>query len=510
MSKAVNDPASLPVALSLPPVPAALPSAVRHRAAGDAAPPATTTPEPRGHDTAAAVLDLVARLLSARDAAEARQMAARWTADYLAAQFVVIGAASPGTLPCRIAAVAGPAAPSQERDTEVEAALGEAVVTTRWHSVAANGANASDSAAAARVSAERDTIASLAHRQLARVLGHRLNVIGLPLLTADDRPVGAMLVATLPHDDGPQAHSRRMDFLQQLAAPLAETLTTLERAAPGRLTDAYERLSGYVRGRRGRLLLLAALLLTVVAMIPVRYPVRAEVTLQARLRRSISAPLAAVLKQVHVTPGQSVRAGDLLLTLDEAETVTRLAAIEAEANRAVSARIGHLAGSRLAEAELARLQAARLAGEIDLLRQQLRRAEVRSPIDGIVLSEELEPLVGAPLEVGQLLMEIAPPEQFTARLRIPPDQICHVQPEQPVAIRLASAGSLPATSILRVHPRAQPDEQGVYVFTATAAVPDPQRRLKPGMQGVATIYGDRQALIWCSVQRIWQRVRTWI
>lgn len=462
--------------------------------------------EPPPHDGITAAFDLVARVLMASDASTARHFTAHLIADHLGADFVVVGQAARGSIPCEAKVISGSTLPALERRDDIEAALGETVATCRQHLYVPTSVSPAGGAGAAPAS----MLASLAHRQLAASLGGKRCVLSVPLINTSDEAVGVILVVWTPEAgiDAATACQSRAVFLDCAAGPLSDCFSILDQAQPNRLQQWIATV-GQRSGGKASWLLIACLVLFVIGLLPVRYPVRADVTLQPETQRFIACPIDAPLKKAHVHPGQRVQKGALLLTLDAEQTHSRLSALQAEADGALAERSGFLANGRIGEAELARLKAARLEGEIEQLQQHLRRTEIRSPIDGVVLGDDLDPLEGASLKTGQLLCEVAPLDRLIAELEIPPDQMMHVASGQFASIKLEAASPLGELPIARIHPRAEPNAAGNYFFHARVHVANGSNELKPGMRGVATIKTDRHPLIWCLFQRLWQRVRTW-
>lgn len=478
------------------------PAPVTPACSGDASPPLALDP-------ITAAFDLVARVLMAPDAATARHFVAHLIASHLKADFAVVGKAALGSVPCEVRVIAGDTLPAKERHEEIEAALGETLASGRQHlifpqTVVARSDVAPDTA-------PLSTLASLAHRQLAEALGGKRALISVPLINTSDEAVGVILVVWTPASDrelGTDAQFRS-EFLTCAAAPLSDCFSILDQAQPSRLQSwlaTAKRRAGIATGLWPWLICIA---LFAIGFFPVHYPVRADLTLQPKTRRFIASPIDAPLKEAHVQPGQFVRKGTLLMTLDAEQTHSRLSSLQAEADGALSERSGFLASGRIGDAELARLKAARLAGEIEQLQQHLRRTEIRSPIDGVVLGDDLDPLEGASLRTGQMLCEIAPLDELIGELEIPPDQIMHISIGQGASIKLEAAGRLGERPITRLHPRAEPNAAGKYYFHARIDISNAANELKPGMRGVATIKTDRRPLAWCLFHRLWQRIRTW-
>lgn len=443
----------------------------------------------------AAALDLLRRVLGAADAAAGRRRAAELLAEYTKADLVVVGRYQDGL--CQIEAVAGTASVPPSMVSDIEAALSESTAVAR----------------VIRTSTQKPhSDASLAHRPLADALIQHNPTAGqhctltLPLLTDSDAAVGAVQVSWFGRAAIEPAQE---NFLRRVQPCLAEACAVLDQNIEHAWIKRLRDWRALASRRRAQIAGVGLGLMVAVGFLPIAYPVRADVTLQPQQRRIVAAPFDAPLGTISVAPGDAVTAGQLLCSLDTEEARTRLTALQAESQRIESERAGHLAGRRLGDAEIARLDGQRNQAELQQLQQYLQQADIRSPIDGVVLGEDLQPHSGVPLETGQVLLEIAPLDVLVARLEIPPDQIMHVRAGQNVVLRLDAAGRIDGTTLQRVAPRGEANEQGGYRFTAQATVDNAEGILKPGMQGTARIDTDRKPLAWCLLQRLWQRIKNW-
>lgn len=444
----------------------------------------------------AAVLDLITRLLGIQQLDHARNTAARLIAEHLGADFVAIGSSPVPSAPCSHVVMAGSRPPGDDRREDIEAALGECALTARPHWIDHTASSRADTA---------KSLAGFGHRRLFKQLPTATSIRSMPLLTSDSRGCGACLVAW--SDEG--SHAAHELFLAAIALPLAELFNTLQRATPGKAAQRWRTIKEHLTPQRKRGLAAIVIAAILIGLIPTRYPVRAEVTIQPSVRRWIVSPFDGPLKKSYVLPGQAVKVGELLFTIDCEDTLSKLASLRAEYEGSVSERSAHLASGRLSEAAIAGWNAKRIASEMELLTKHLERSEIRSPIAGVILGEDLQRLEGSPLKLGQTLIEVARIDQMHAAIEIPPDQIHRIRTGSDVAISVVAAGSLPTLTVSYIHPRAEPNEKGRYAFQGRAEVPGNQPQVKPGMRGQATVYGEYRPFAWCLFQRLWQGLRDW-
>ena len=226
--------------------------------------------------------------------------------------------------------------------------------------------------------------------------------------------------------------------------------------------------------------------------------------------RIIAAPFDATLQSAHVAPGDHVRKGDVLISLEGRPLRLELASIEAQIGQArKEADMASFAG-RVAESQQAKLRIRELQRQQDLLSSRLQRLSVTSPIDGIVVLGDLNRSIGAPLTTGQAVMEIAPLDQMVIELEVPEYEIGYVEKGTASRIRLSAAGGdLIESKIDTVYPSAELRDDA-NVFIARVEVSNSTGKLRPGMRGDAIAYGPIRPWLWSLTRAGWEKVLWWI
>jgi multidrug resistance efflux pump len=213
-------------------------------------------------------------------------------------------------------------------------------------------------------------------------------------------------------------------------------------------------------------------------------------------RRYVVAPFEGLLEEASVKPGELVTEGQLLARMDGREIRWELAGLIAERSRASKQRDSAMATQKVADAQAAKLEMDRLDLKIQLLQNRAANLEIRSPIDGIVISGDLDRAEGAPLNVGQTLFEVAPLDRMVVELAIPEDEISYVNGTPETCVKLdAYPGRQWSGTILKLHPRAE-IRKAQNVFVGELHLDNPDGSLRPGMNGQAKLVGPRRMLAW--------------
>jgi multidrug resistance efflux pump len=249
----------------------------------------------------------------------------------------------------------------------------------------------------------------------------------------------------------------------------------------------------------------AVLMVVLIAFWPVRYRVSARAGVETLSGRYIAMPFNARLLQVMVKPGQQVTAGQSLLQLDGRPLRLELETLETELQQAVKEHNSALASRRIADSQQATLEQKKLRRKIDLVTDRLNRLSVTSPIDGVVVSGDLKRHIGSPLELGQMLMEVAAMDSVAIELEIAEHEIGYVSKGMETRIKIDAIGGKSMDLTLQdVYPAAElRDDQNVFI--GRIEVPNADGTLRPGMQGKAVAYGPLRPWIWSWVRGIVER-----
>ena len=329
-------------------------------------------------------------------------------------------------------------------------------------------------------------------------------IVSSPL---DESDSGGAAVVIVGRDAGQADSAAR--FLHAAAAPLAAALDTLHRAQRGPLAWLRRRV-GQLLAQKKRWFQAATVVMvgTVLAM-PVPHRVECDCQLEPTVRQYVAAPFDATLEEVLVRPGDEVAQDQLLARLDGREIRWELAGVTADLQRAARERDGHLAEHDSGAARLAELEMERLRLQTRLLEHRMSHLEIRSPVDGLVISGDLDQAIGAPLTVGQSLFELAPLEQLVVELNIPQRDIQYAQSGQSIQFWLDSQPDQPRTGVIdRIHPRSEIRE-GENVFVAEVSVDNQGGWLRPGMSGTARIDVGECRLGWKLFHRVWEETCIW-
>ena len=164
--------------------------------------------------------------------------------------------------------------------------------------------------------------------------------------------------------------------------------------------------------------------------IPVSYRIGAPARIEGAVQRIVAAPLDGYLAKAHVRPGDSVRAGDLLVELADQDLLLEQRRWEGALAQHENGYAAALARADRAQFVITQGKAGEARAQLDLVRQQLSRTRLLAPIDGIVIKGDLSQGLGAPVQRGDSLITIAPAEQYRLIINVDERDIAGVAPGQ--------------------------------------------------------------------------------
>ncbi|MFG0289055.1 MAG: efflux RND transporter periplasmic adaptor subunit, partial [Rhodopirellula sp. JB044] len=298
-------------------------------------------------------------------------------------------------------------------------------------------------------------------------------------------------------------------FLEALSSPLSSKLFSIRRHQGGRLQSTIRSLIR-ISPSGSRIVFCAAIAVTLLMFAPATYTVDAKLELQPVQRRFVAAAFDGPLQTCYVRPGDLVAEGELLAEIDPRELQYELAGIESQLEQAMQTRKGHVAQHAFGSVRIAQLESERLTAKADLLAHRREHLEIRSPIEGMIVSGDWRSREGTPLSRGETLFEVAPLAEMNVEIWIPESEVTHVREGMPVRFYTNAAPEKTFIGkITTVHPKAELQEHD-NVFIAEVRVPNESGWLQPGMRGRATIYGDTHPIGWNLLHRPWFALRNWV
>jgi RND family efflux transporter MFP subunit len=356
-------------------------------------------------------------------------------------------------------------------------------------------------------------VVSRAHAELARQHGAGA-VCSIPL-EALGVPIGAVMLERpieRPFD------SKAIELCQAVAALAGPILETHRRDDRWLITKAVDAANSYLVSLFGpRHVALKLVTATIVGLVLFcflvkgDYRVSAKTVLEPIVQRAAAAPFNGYIREAPVRAGDLVQAGQVLCRLDDRElrlerlkSLSKLEEYQKEYHKAMAER-------EAAKVEILTAQMNQVQAEIALLDDQLAHTKLLAPFDGIVVTGDLSQQLGAPIEKGKVLFEVAPLDSYRLVIEVDERDIADVVVGQPGSLMLSAFPSeIIDVTVEKITPVSTAKE-GRNFFRVEAQFDQPHDRLRPGMEGAGKIEIDRRPLMWIWTHQIvdWIRLAVW-
>ena len=353
-----------------------------------------------------------------------------------------------------------------------------------------------------------------AHAMLAEDQGEGA-VCTIPL-TVGERLLGALVLERPAGEVFDASTIQLCEHAASLLGPLLEVKRRDDRWIGRKILDSLHGQLKNLFGPRHTGLKLAttmlALLVLFFAVVDGEYRVSADARLEGTIQRSVVVPIAGYVVEANVRAGDIVKEGDVLFTLDDRDLVLERLKWRSQKLKSSREYSEAVAQHDRARAQVVSAQVEQADAEIALLDEQLARTRVSAPFDAFVVSGDLSQSLGAPVERGEVLFEIAPLDAYRVILQVDERDIDDVAVDQTGRLALASAPEdiLPIR-VERITPLSTAEEGQNYFRVEARFEGEPSGMLRPGMEGVGKVDIEQRKLIWIWTQKIthWMRMFIW-
>jgi RND family efflux transporter MFP subunit len=350
-----------------------------------------------------------------------------------------------------------------------------------------------------------------AHAELAQDCGASA-ILTIPLFVRD-RFVGAM---TFEHPTGFDPDTTAvLDCVAATAAPILQDKRRNDRWLIVKVGEAMWTQSvrllgpGYAKRKLAVLLLLA--LAAAGYFWHGLYRVTTDAAIEGQIQRSVVAPFNGFVLEAPVRAGDTVQVGQLLARLDDRDLLLeRLKWITERERRKLE--FEKAIGERnRSEQQISTTQVEQADAQIRLVDEQLTRARLIAPFDGLVISGDLTQSIGASLQRGQEIFQVAPLDSYRVVLDVDESQIGDIAIGQKGLLVVSSLpGEEFPLAVTKITPVSKAHD-GRNTFRVEGQLATAALSLRPGMHGVAKIDIDRRRMVWIWTRSFldWARLALW-
>lgn len=242
------------------------------------------------------------------------------------------------------------------------------------------------------------------------------------------------------------------------------------------------------------------------------YEVIASATLEGKTQQAIVAPFDGFIVSAQARAGDRVAEGQVLARMEDKDLLLEMQKVDGEKEAINRQYRQALSDLNQSEVRILRAQLSQIAAREELLAYQLIRISLTTPVAGIVLTGDLSRSIGAPVEKGQMLFEIAPLQSYRIVLMIEESDISDIEPGMSGVVLLASHPGLEIPFVIEhiSSVLTSAETQGV-VFRTEGVVSGDFDVLRPGMEGLARVSIDQRSFAWIWFHQLvdWWRIKLW-
>ena len=352
-----------------------------------------------------------------------------------------------------------------------------------------------------------------AHEELVRQHGTG-TVCSIPL-PRDDSLLGVLTLERSSEHPFTPAEMALCEAVAALAGPILGAQRREDRWLVAKVVEVLHTQLGRLCGPRyvGRKLVVLALLALGIffATFQADYRVAASTVLEPEVRRAVLAPFDGYIADAARRARDLVGAGEVLCTLDDRDL--KLERLKWRSQREQYARQYQqaLAQRNAALGQIITAQIAQAEAELALVEEHLERARLRAPFESLVVSGDLSQAIGAPVERGKGLFEVAPLDAYRVILEVDERAIAEVADGQEGHLVLSAFPNDPLPFTVTQLTPVSTARDGRNYFRVEARLAHTPARLRPGMEGIGKITIDRRRLLWIWTHQAvdWLHLQLW-
>jgi multidrug efflux pump subunit AcrA (membrane-fusion protein) len=258
------------------------------------------------------------------------------------------------------------------------------------------------------------------------------------------------------------------------------------------------------------LALAIALFIGVLVFWPGQFRISAKAVLEGTIQRAAVAPFDGFVAAAPLRAGDIVTAGTEVARLDDRDLLLEKLRWETERAKLLQRQRDSLAKHERTNQLVFGSQVEQAQSQLDLVLEKLKRARITAPIDGIIVSGDLSQTLGAPVQQGKVLFEIAPLDSYRLILQLDERDISFVSKGNKGVLLLTGAASQSIDLEITRLTSVATAEDGRNFFRVEASIKDNGLELRPGMEGIAKVQIGERSLLWIWTRPLIDRIRLFI
>ena len=351
------------------------------------------------------------------------------------------------------------------------------------------------------------------HEVLSRHTGST-QICSIPL-ALDSKIVAVLTLESQKADPFSEQAIRFCETACSLTGPYLELKRRDERGLLSKLADSgrflHSRLTeaGYGAWKIAGGILLAAIVFFTFAHGDYRIP--AQTVLEGSIQQAAVAPFSGFIAEAPTRAGDVVEKGQVLCRLDDKDMALERSRLQSRHQQLEKQYSQALALLNKAQVKIIGAQVRQAKAQLDQVDAQLEKIEVKAPFKGVVVDGDLSQSIGAPVERGDVLFQVAPLDSYRVIQEIDESDISHLSTGQAGEMVLSAFPSRRYPFVVEKITPVSISREGRNFFRVESSPQGDAPGLRPGMEGYSKVNVDRRRLIWIWTHKAfdWLRLKSW-
>jgi RND family efflux transporter MFP subunit len=275
-----------------------------------------------------------------------------------------------------------------------------------------------------------------------------------------------------------------------------------------------QRFMAMEKHRRTAILVLAAVAIVFLAIFPFPMRIEGDAVAEPSRRAQIQPEVEGVISKVFVHEGQRVKRGQILATMNDWQYRSALAEGQAKYATALFHMNRALAANDDSEAGTQQVQANYWKSEVSREQELIDRTQLRSPIDGVVATPQVENSLGRRLQLGDSFAEVVDDSQAVVDVAVDDSDVGLIKMGDAAAVKLNSYPTRTFQGTVSVISRQGQLQGDARVFFARVTLNNPDGAIRTGMGGQGKIrvgwYPSGYVLFRRPANWIYSRLWNWL
>ena len=235
-------------------------------------------------------------------------------------------------------------------------------------------------------------------------------------------------------------------------------------------------------------------ILLILTFVKIPYNTSANIEILPKQKTYFSMAQGKVGKLL-VKEGSEVKKGQLLVELDVGDIEIQILDKKSKMQKTKTEMFKQLEDGNIAQYKIKEAEYISLDYELELLEKKVKSANIRAEEDGIIISENLEEIVGKPVNFGDEVIKVASQKEGIVQFEVPENSVRYVKADQEVKFKVYGRPNSSYSEGIKIYSVAgegrqtlESDPTKYYFAKARVELKD----LRPGMTGRGKIYGDWQ------------------